>query len=365
MRKLTYLFLSILFVAGVVGVVNAQQAFPEGGEGFTDAVILEPGEYDQFTLGGDEIGYYKITVNPGQALNISSEVRCVNQSRGGAYDFGFILYDQERTRVKRNIQIVDCHYFQFDKRKLSWLATAEAESNDYYLALGCENSGEGVIVRDFKISLEDYYDVGSSTDTSGSFDNPIVLTESGTYSGYLGDADEADYYKFSVQDETTLTAKVTPPSDASFIVTVYDPDRSQVNKEYPKNPGAIVTNTAPIEKAGNAFIAIEPGVVPEGEIVKYDLEISTEKGIEESAKSKYSDEWAEGMKEAEKAMKDLEKELGGKEGLEETAKEAGKWIKRGFMGVLFYTIIPFVVGFLVLIGIIVVIVVIVKKKKKK
>ncbi|MFW6149882.1 MAG: hypothetical protein ACOC6D_08495, partial [Atribacterota bacterium] len=309
--------------------------------------------------------YYSLTIKPGQMMKASWEAKCLEKARASWHNTGLALSDNDRGNLTENVEMNDCYAQNWVKSEITWMPAAGSLSNNYYLMLGCGEIGDGIEVRNFSISLTDYFDAGSQVDTANSFDNPIFLVEPGTYTGYLGGEDEADYYKFNVDDETTLTAKVTPPSDAGLSVAVYDKDKARINKEYPKNAGAIVTNTVPIKDGGDVYIAVEASSIPEGEIAKYDLEISTKAGVEESLKEKYSADWAEEMEKAEKSLEDLEKEWGGEDGLGETAKEAGKWIKRGFMGVLFYTIIPFIIGLIVLVGIIVVIIVILKRKKKK
>lgn len=362
MRKI--FFISILFIIGIAGIVYAQQVIPAGGEDFKTAVTIEPGEYENFTMNAEEMRYYSLTIKPGQMMEAIWEAKCLEKARASWHDTGMALADNDRGKLKESVEMNDCYAQNWVKSEISWMPAAGSASDKYYLLLGCGEIGDGIEVRNLSISLTDYFDAGSQIDTANNFDNPIFLTESGTYTGYLGGGDEADYYRFNVDDETTLTAKVIPPSNAGLSVAIYDKDKARINKEYPKNAGAIVTNTVPIKDSGDVYIAVEASSIPEGEIAEYDLEISTKAGVEQALKEEYSADWAEEMEKVEKAMEDLEKEWGGEEGLKKTAEEAEKWIKRGFIGVLFYTIIPFIIGLIVLVGIIVVIIVILKKKKK-
>ncbi len=72
MRK-TILIISILFMVGLVGIVNAQQVLPKGGDSFETAVKLEPGSYEGGSLDNKEAEYFYITgIKSGQEINIEA-----------------------------------------------------------------------------------------------------------------------------------------------------------------------------------------------------------------------------------------------------------------------------------------------------
>ena len=347
MRKLI-LIASVLFLVGLFGVVEAQQAWPQDwGDNFETAIKLEPGDYKDFTFGTlseDESRYYAITIKPGQKAEISADISCAVASKYRAYDFGLVLYNKDRSLLEKEEMLVDCNYEESTNKRAVWLATAEEESNDYYLRLGAE-AGDGIKVDNFSFSLTDYFDASRQTDAGGSLDNPMSI-EPGSYTGYLGVKDEADYYKLDIDSEITLTAKVTPPSNAALSVTVYGKDKAMITREYPQNAGAIVTNVSPIVKGGDVFLAIKTANIESGTVAKYDLDVSTEAGIKEEltgTETGYPEDW----------MEDMEK----------ASQGAEKWFKRGIVSLLLTVVLPFVIGLIVLIGIIVVVVVVIKKRK--
>ncbi len=345
-----------IIILGFVAVVNAQQAIPEGGDDFESAVKLEPGNYQDFNMSSEEVRYYKITIKPGQLITLNTEVKCLSKGIAEWHDFGFVLYDQNRSKVKEDIQMADCQAFDVSEREISWMGVAEDSSNDYYLAIQCKDKGDGVNVREFSFSITDYYDVGSTIDTSGSFNNPIILAP-GSYTAYLGNRDQADFYKIEdLQSNTILTAKATPPSDGAVAIIIYDQNRSEINGEYPSNPGAIVTNKATIKEGGDAYVAFKGTSSKEGEIIEYDLTIETQKSAEETGAETTTETDMEMPTEEE--FKEAEKQA--KQAFE-GARDA---VKTGVFAWFTSIIIPLIIGFIIFIGIIVVIVVILKKKKK-
>ncbi len=70
MRK-TSLIVSILLLIGIIGIVNAQQALPKGGNSFETAAKIEPGSYKGGSLDNKEAEYFYITgIESGQEINI-------------------------------------------------------------------------------------------------------------------------------------------------------------------------------------------------------------------------------------------------------------------------------------------------------
>ena len=70
MRKAS-LIVSILLLIGIIGIVNAQQALPEGGNSFETAAKIEPGNYKGGSLDNKEAEYFYITgIKSGQEINI-------------------------------------------------------------------------------------------------------------------------------------------------------------------------------------------------------------------------------------------------------------------------------------------------------
>lgn len=89
------IFFGVLLV-GVIGIVNAQQALPKGGNSFETAVKLEPGNYQGGSLESKEAEYFYITgVKLGQEINIKGTFIAANVDIGAWAVLA--LYDKEGT----------------------------------------------------------------------------------------------------------------------------------------------------------------------------------------------------------------------------------------------------------------------------
>ncbi len=66
-------FLGVLLV-GIVGIANAQESLPEGGDGFETAVKLEPGNYvTDHNISRKVPEYFKLSVGAGQILVVNTK----------------------------------------------------------------------------------------------------------------------------------------------------------------------------------------------------------------------------------------------------------------------------------------------------
>ncbi|MBL7154962.1 MAG: hypothetical protein ISS88_00440 [Candidatus Portnoybacteria bacterium] len=93
MRK-TSLIVSILLLVGIMGIVNAQQALPKGGDSFETAAKIEPGNYKGGSLDNKEAEYFYITgIKPGQEINIKGTFTAADVNIGAWAILA--LYDKE------------------------------------------------------------------------------------------------------------------------------------------------------------------------------------------------------------------------------------------------------------------------------
>jgi len=81
-----------LFLVGIIGIANAQQILPKGGDSFETAVKIEPGNYQGGSL--KEAEYFYITgVKPGKEINIKGTFTAADVDIGAWAILA--LYDEE------------------------------------------------------------------------------------------------------------------------------------------------------------------------------------------------------------------------------------------------------------------------------
>lgn len=97
MRKAS-LIVSILLLVGVIGIVNAQQALPKGGDSFETAAKIEPGNYKGGSLDNNETEYFYITgIKSGQEINIEGTFTAADVNIG-AWAI-LTLYEEDGTEL--------------------------------------------------------------------------------------------------------------------------------------------------------------------------------------------------------------------------------------------------------------------------
>ena len=334
----SFLLAGVLF--SLAGVVMAQQILPKGGDGFETAVKLEQGSYQRETLEENEY-FYAADIKPGQEINIKYTFGAGTSNDGWA---ALGLYDEDRTELSDKWDTVSKG--ESNSITVSWLPNTDKDSYKYYIKAGYDSYDVGPV--SFVVSLTDYYDAGTQTDAGDSFEKAMSITP-GEYEGYLlsgvAGTDTKDFYKVTVKKGETLTAKVTPPAEVALNVIIYDSSRKELKKEYSPNLGAIVTNSIPITKNGDVFVAVVCGEYRNKEFKPYSLSIATGAG-------KAIDE---GLTEEQQAA----------EQAQQAGEEVKSLIERGIKGILLYVVLPIVGGIILLTVIIVVIVIVLKKKKEK
>jgi hypothetical protein len=347
--KTTGLFLfGFLLLSG--GSINAA-AIPEAGSSYEEAVLIEPGEYGDFTIEGQESLYYKIDLRAGQELRAGFQYKChPDASQYHYYDVIWGLYDSNRTAAVSDSFFVDCNIEYLGSSEVSWLAGSGEEDYNYYLKIECEKPGVGLNIKGLNVSVADYYDAQSQTDAGDSVESAMEIA-AGEYNGFLSGekgSDKKDVYKISIEGGKTLSARVTPPTDEVLQVTVLNGDREEIRKEKSGNKGAIVENDVPVYGGGNYYIAVSCSDYPEcGGIAEYALSVSEKEGISEELKKT--------VPPAEEVAEQIEK----------NGEEAGNFLKEGIKGLIYYIVLPIAGGIIFLIVIIIVVVVVLKKNKEK
>ena len=219
----TVIFLGTLLI-GLVGIANAQQTLPKGGDSFETAVELKQGSYEGSSLENNEVGYFYVSgIKPGQEINVKGTFTAVSSSSGALGVLG--LYSEDRIKLVK--ELVTSH----DKPEsftISWLPNTDEISYKYYILAGSDTFK--IASHSLDISLVERYDAGSQTDADDAGDSfekamSAVLGEYTAYlSGKLG-TDTKDFYNMAVEKGATLTVKVTPPSEAIMEVVIYDGNR--------------------------------------------------------------------------------------------------------------------------------------------
>ncbi len=264
-------FFGILLI-GIIGIVNAQEALLAGGDDFDTAVEIKPGSYEEVGLiekGVKE--YFYINVKPGQELKSEGTFKAFSDAWG---EEELTLYNEDRKQLVKEGESMDKGeqiLFSF-----SWMPGSDKDLHKYYIKREC--TWHKIESLSLNISLTDRYDAGIQTDAGDTVEKAMSVG-SGEYKSYLSGkegTDTKDFYKVAVKKGQTLAAKVTPPSEASIRITVYDKDRRVLKDESAPNPGAIVTNYVPITKSGNVFVGVICDRYCSKKLVAYTLNIITE-----------------------------------------------------------------------------------------
>ena len=261
-------FFGILLV-GAVGIVNAQEALPAGGDGLETAVKLEPGSYQRDAMAETE--YFYVDVKAGQEINVKYAFGVGTGKDGWGV---LLLYDENRTKLVDEYDVVSKD--ELKSITISWLSNSEKDSYKYYIKTGYDRYNVGSV--SFDLSLIDYYDAGSRTDAGDSFEKAMNITP-GEYKAYLSGksgADTKDFYKLAVKTGQTLTIKITPPMEASMEVVVYDSTRKRLKRGSTPNPGAIFTTSVPITKSGDVFVVVACDKWMSENLAEYTMDITTE-----------------------------------------------------------------------------------------
>jgi LPXTG-motif cell wall-anchored protein len=129
----TSLIVSILFLVGMIGLVNAQQALPVGGRSFETAAQIEPGSYQGGSLDNKEAEYFYMTgVKSGQEINIEGVFTAANVEIGAWAILA--LYDDDGAELAVE---EDGFYDEPLSLTISQLHRSK-DSDKYYLMAKCD-----------------------------------------------------------------------------------------------------------------------------------------------------------------------------------------------------------------------------------
>ncbi len=336
-----------VFLIGLVGIANAQEALPKGGDDFETAVELKLGSYvTDHDISRKTSEYFKLPiVKAGQML----VVKATNLPTGVDLISNAVLYNEARAMLVPGYDNpLDNIYGAGLIGTYKWLPNSSQNSYGYYISIGGGDVNFTAEGTRYDISIEDMFDIGSQTDAGDTFEKAMGITpkEYEAYlSGKLG-TDTKDFYKVAVKKGETLTAKVTPPAEAGMKVVVYDSNRGKLKEEYAPNPGAIVTNSVPITRSGDVFAEVSCDKYCSENPIAYTLSIAVQPT-------------AEGEVPVEEGPSYEEPTVTGKEA-EEAAEKVMKAVGKGIATIIILWIVVPIIA-LVTIGIVVYF--LLKKKK--
>ena len=256
--------------------METAQALPRGGNSFEAAVKIEPGSYQRDALEENEY-FCVVGIKPGQEINI----KYTFGAGTGNHGWGTLgLYDKDRINLFYGEEMVGKG--QANSITVSWLPNADKDSYKYYIKTGYNDYDVGPV--SFEISLTNYYDAGSQTDAGATFEKAMSIT-AGNYKAYFSGeeagTDTKDFYKMAVKKGEMLTVKITPPTEASLILKIYNSDRVIIKEVFAPNPGAIVRASLTAKKSENLFVAVLCDRWHSKKVAKYSLGITIQPPSEE------------------------------------------------------------------------------------
>jgi len=330
------IFLGVLLF-GIIGIANAQETLPKGGDSFRSAVEIEAGDY----ILGHEIEkgvaeYFKISLKAGQLLKVKMT------TSNDAENAGVQIINSEEKKVQE-----DSIWSKANTSKT--VAWQTGETGMFYIIVEFKYGAIGEDV-EYKISAEDCFDANSQTDAGNKLTKTMLIVP-GEYTGYLSGSngsDIKDYYRMVVKKGETFSFKIVPSEKAQPEIGIYNSDREEIKRAYAKNPGAIIKTSLTAEKSENLYLAVLCDSMCSDEPMSYTLYITTEEAKVVPAEEKVLPE------------ESTEEPTAGITG--EGAEKIEKIVKTGIMLVW---LIPIIIGLVILIVIIIVIVILVHKKKKK
>jgi hypothetical protein len=102
-KKLVMVGILGLFMVGMVGIVNAQQVLPKGGDSFATAVKLEPGSYQGGSIESKEAEYFYLTgLKLGQEISVKGTFTPASSNAGA--EVVLVLYDEDGTKLDEKVE---------------------------------------------------------------------------------------------------------------------------------------------------------------------------------------------------------------------------------------------------------------------
>ncbi len=230
---------------------QAQETLPEGGEGFEDAALLEPGSYesgdDWLDLEEAPTKYFYIEeVKPGQMIKIDAFLEDLEHDES----LEVSIYSTDREELARNRTLFGGEGFD-----LSWLTSSSQPSSKYYIKLSSEHPD---VKFTLDVELVDKFDGGKEEDAGDKITDAMEL-DFGEYQGYISCSegeDTSDFYKLNLNKGQTVTARLTPDTVFYGSVRIYNDMRQELVDDSSGSYGAIIETVFQPEERGDYFFEV-------------------------------------------------------------------------------------------------------------
>lgn len=242
-----------LLIMGLAGVGQAEQL--TGGKSFDEAYKLEKGNlYTGGYLGENKNKdyFYFDSLKAGQEIIIECQLKGSGVITGSA---GHVtLYNANQ----RSLASKDWGWGTeggTTDLTLSWIAGSEEKNDRYYLKV---DKNVGKPKYNIKTSVENHYDARSKTDAGKTYDTALEI-EPGKYQGFMsgGDGnDKLDIYSLSLEKNETVKVSLTPPTEVSHGIQIFNQDRVRKKESLPSNPGAIVRASWKAPSAQKVYLKV-------------------------------------------------------------------------------------------------------------
>ena len=240
----------IVFVF-IISLLLVGTAFAQG-TSIETAELIVPGEYSGSGLqDGDPPQFYKINVKPGQTLMTEVEFF---KSKGSPDEFlieGILsIYNEDK------VEIIKSFGDQVEQESFS-----PNSGNIFFIKLNGLRDWEFVHAYSLKVSFVDTYDAGLQTDAGDSFGNALDINPGVYPSNWLSlskvaGSDQKDIFKISIKKNEKISVKVTPNSESSISLKIYDDSRQLATSELTQNLGAITKTSYLSFKDQEAYIEV-------------------------------------------------------------------------------------------------------------
>jgi hypothetical protein len=251
----------------VGGTARAQSI--AGGNSFDAAAPLTAGSFTGGALADETPQYFSITASQGQLITVSTTFNDVVSQYGTISTLA--LYTQNREEV---INKFNTNYSSITLDG-SWLVDSSQPTSRFYLMVASDD--EGTSSYTMTVTLENKFDAGSTVDSPSGFESNVVLpagTNVGHLSGSLGN-DTADTFIFTPTANGTYQVKLTPATEATMILTVYDAQRQQVDQQYSANAGAITSSTFTADRNSAVYVKVECDANCSSKLADYSIALTT------------------------------------------------------------------------------------------
>jgi hypothetical protein len=129
-KKLAIVSILGLFLFGMVGIANAQQVLPKGGDSYATAVKLTPGSYQGGSIESKAAEYFYLTsVKLGQEISLKGTFTPASTNAGA--EAVLVLYDEDGTKLAEKVEAI----YGMELLTVSYLQRGN-EADKYYIKAG-------------------------------------------------------------------------------------------------------------------------------------------------------------------------------------------------------------------------------------